>query len=109
MADCEKSLKEARRNCLELKEKNRKLSSELETARNMLKSNESDKDAELQRLRMGYAELKREFNLATEGNMMRRNSANVQSQDLDPLKATLSEHENSISLLELQRENEFLK
>lgn len=73
MTELETTLKDARRSHLELKEKHRKISSELETAKNLLKSNDSDKDAELQRLKMGYTELKREFNRATEDNMMRRN------------------------------------
>ena len=47
MSELEKTLKETRRSCLELKEKNRKLITELETAKNLLKSSDSDKDAEL--------------------------------------------------------------
>ena len=54
---------------------------------------------------MGYAELKREFNRATEDNMMWRQQSNLSA---DPLEKALK-NDNSISLLEVQRENEFLK
>lgn len=126
-AELLKNMKANKKQNIELKERVRKLTQELEKVQADSEAAVAEKDEEISRLRMGYNELRKEFNRANEQQILIKDPSDVSikmrrppssialdqsdSQLIDPLLALQQQQEQQpqINTEELLRENSFLK